>query len=364
VISAAQSSRFNPISIQNKHALESAAYISHDLALSDNLNVNYGLRANSFAVMGPGDFYTYDKNGNAIDTATYASGKLVKNYFNLEPRFSASYKLTASSSIKLSYTRTTQNLHLLSNSTSSNPTDVWIPSSNNVKPEISDQVSAGYYRNFKDNAYEFSSEIYYRDLQNQIDYKNGAQLIANQNVESQLIFGKGRAYGLELFFKKKVGKLTGWVSYTLSKTERKFDGVNNFTWYPANQDRTHNLSVVGIYKLNKKWTLSADFVYYTGNAVTWPSGKYEVNGQIAFLYTERNGYRMPAYNRLDIGATLQGKKTKKFDSNWNFSIYNLYGRENPYSITFEQDPGDPTKTRAQQVALFRWVPSITYNFKF
>ncbi|MES1159703.1 MAG: TonB-dependent receptor [Bacteroidota bacterium] len=364
VISASQNSSFNPISIQNRHALESAAYISHDLALSDKLNINYGLRASSFAVMGPGDFYTYDKDGNAIDTTTYSSGKIVKNYFNLEPRFSASYKLTSSSSIKLSYTRTTQNLHLLSNSTSSNPTDVWIPSSNNVKPEISDQVSAGYYRNFKDNSYEFSSEIYYRDLQNQIDYKNGAQLIANQNVESQLIFGKGRAYGLELFVKKKVGQLTGWVSYTLSKTERRFDGVNNYTWYPANQDRTHNLSVVGIYKLNKKWTLSADFVYYTGNAVTWPSGKYEVNGQIAFLYTERNGYRMPAYNRLDIGATLQGKKTKKFDSNWNFSIYNLYGRENPYSITFEQDPGDPTKTRAQQVALFRWVPSVTYNFKF
>src|SRR5882757_42452 len=364
VISASQSSSFNPISIQNKHALESAAYISHDLALSDNLNVNYGLRANNFAVMGPGDFYTYDKNGNTLDTTTYASGKLVKNYFNLEPRFSASYKLNSSSSVKLSYTRTTQNLHLLSNSTSANPTDVWIPSSNNVKPEISDQVSAGYYKNFKDNAYEFSSEIYYRDLQNQIDYKNGAQLIANQNVESQLIFGKGRAYGLELFVKKKVGKLTGWVSYTLSKTERKFDGVNNFTWYPANQDRTHNLSVVGIYKLNKKWTLSADFVYYTGNAVTWPSGKYEVQGQIAFLYTSRNGYRMPPYNRLDFSATLQGRKTKKTDSYWIFSLYNLYGRENPYSITFEQDPGDPTKTRAQQVALFRWVPSITYNFKF
>ena len=364
VISASQSSSFNPISIQNRHALESAAYISHDLSVTDNLNINYGLRANSFAIMGPGDFYTYDKNGNAIDTATYSSGKVVKNYFNLEPRFSASYKLTSSSSVKLSYTRTTQNLHLLSNSTSSNPTDVWIPSSNNVKPEIADQVSAGYYRNFSDNQYEFSSEIYYRDLRNQIDYKNGAQLIANTNVESQLIFGKGRAYGLELFFKKKVGKFNGWVSYTLSKTERKFDGVNNDTWYPAIQDRTHNLSVVGIYKLNKKWTLTADFVYYTGNAITWPSGKYEVNGQVAFLYTERNGYRMPAYNRLDVGATLQGKKTKKYDSNWNFSIYNLYGRENPYSISFEQDPGDPTKTRAVQYALFRWVPSITYNFKF
>ncbi len=364
VISAAQSSSFNGISVQDKHALESAAYFSHELSVSDKINMDYGLRANIFTVLGPGNFYTYDSSGNATDTASYGSGKVVKNYFNLEPRFSISYKLTGSSSVKLAYTRTTQNLHLLSNSTSSNPTDVWIPSSNNVKPEIADQVSAGYYRNFSENKYEFSAEAYYRDMQNQIDYKNGAQLIANENVESQLIFGKGRAYGLELFIKKKYGKFNGWISYTLSRTERQFEGVNNDNWYPANQDRTHNLSVVGIYKINKKWTLSADFVYYSGNAITWPSGKYQVNGQIAFLYTERNGYRMPAYDRLDIGVTLQGKKTKKFDSNWNFSIYNLYGRENPYSISFQQDPGDPSKTQAVQYALFRWVPSITYNFKF
>jgi hypothetical protein len=364
VISASQASSFNPITVQNRHALESAAYFSHDLSVSDKVNMNYGLRANLFTVLGPGNFYTYDSGGNAIDTVSYKSGQVVKNYFNLEPRFSLSYKLTATTSIKFAYTRTTQNLHLLSNSTSSNPTDVWIPSSNNVKPEIADQVSVGYYRNFRDNKYEFSSEVYYRDMQNQIDYKNGAQLIANENVESQLIFGKGRSYGLELFLKKKYGKFNGWISYTLSRTERQFTGVNNDGWYPANQDRTHNLSVVGIYKLNKKWTLSADFVYYSGNAVTWPSGKYEVNGQVFFLYKERNGYRMAAYNRLDVGATLQGRKTKKFDSNWNFSVYNLYGRENPYSISFQQDPDNPSKTQAVQYALFRWVPSITYNFKF
>ncbi len=364
VITATENSSFNPVSIQNRHSLESALYVSHDLSLSDKLNVNYGLRAGLFSVLGAGDFYTYDSSGNALDTAHYKSGQVVKNYFNLEPRFSMSYKITPSSSVKVAYTRTTQNLHLLSNSTSSNPTDVWIPSSNNVKPEIADQVSAGYFRNFQNNRYEFSAEVYYRDMQNQIDYKNGAQLIANTNVESQLIFGKGRSYGLELYMKKKAGKLNGWISYTLSRTERKFDGVNEDSWYPANQDRTHNLSVVGIYKLNKKWTLSADFVYYTGNAVTWPSGKYTVDGQVAFLYTERNGYRMPAYNRLDVGATLQGKKTKKFDSNWNFSIYNLYGRENPYSISFQQDPGDASKTQAIQYALFRWVPSVTYNFNF
>ncbi len=364
VISASESSSFNSLTLQNKYSLETAAYISHDLSVSDNININYGLRGELFTILGPGNFYTYDSSGNTTHTAVYTSGQVVQNYFNLEPRFSTSIKLTPTSSVKLAFTRTTQNLHLLSNSTSANPTDVWVPSSNNVKPEIADQVSAGYFRNFRDNRYEFSAEVYYRAMQNQIDYKNGAQLIANENVESQLIYGKGRAYGIELFAKKKVGQLTGWISYTLSRTERQFAGVNNDTWYPATQDRTHDLSVVAIYKLNKKWTLSADFVYYTGNAVTWPSGKYQVNGQVAFLYTSRNGYREPPYNRLDLGATLQGKKTKKFDSNWNFSLYNAYGRENPYSISFQQDPADPSRTQAIQYALFRWVPSITYNFKF
>lgn len=363
-ISASQSSNFNSLNIQNRHALESAIYVNHDIAISDKLNMNYGLRAEIFTVLGPGTFYTYDSSGNPVDSAKYGSGQTVINYFNLEPRFSTSYKLTDNSSLKASYARTTQNLHLLSNSTSSNPTDVWIPSSNNVKPEIGDQVSLGYYRNLKENNYELSAEVYYRFMQNQIDYKNGAQLIANTNVESQLVFGHGRAYGLELYARKKVGRLTGWISYTLSRTERQFAAINNDSWYPATQDRTHDLSIVGIYKLNKKWTLSSDFVYYTGNATTWPSGKYQVDGQIAFVYTQRNGYRMPPYNRLDFSATLQGRKTKKTDSYWIFSCYNVYGRENPYSISFEQDPSDPSKTQAVQYALFRWVPSISYNFKF
>jgi len=176
--------------------------------------------------MGPGNFYTYDNAGNTIKTDTYAEGKIVKTYFNLEPRFSASYQLNENSSVKASYTRNVQNLHLLSNSASTNPTDLWIPSSLNVKPEIADQVSLGYYRNFNDNRYEFSSEVYYKTMQNQIDYKNGAELRANENVESQLLFGKGRSYGLELFFKKKEGRFTGWVSYTFSRTELKIDGIN------------------------------------------------------------------------------------------------------------------------------------------
>jgi TonB dependent receptor/CarboxypepD_reg-like domain/TonB-dependent Receptor Plug Domain len=364
IINASANSSFNSLILQNRYSFENAVYVSHQWSPASDLHFIYGLRATDFIVLGPGDFYTYDSSGNTTSTKNYPSGKLVKTYTNLEPRLSVSYQLDDASSIKVSYNRNTQVLHLISNSTSSNPTDLWIPSSNNVKPEIADQESIGYFRNFKDNSYEFSIETYYKSMQNQIDYKNGAQLIANENVESQLLYGKGRAYGLELFLKKKAGKFTGWVSYTLSRTELKIDGINNDTWYPAKQDRTHDISLVGIYQANKKWTLSATWVYYTGNAVSFPSGKYEVDGQTAFYYTERNGYRMPAYHRMDVAATMLGKKHKKFESSWTFSIYNVYGRENPYSIEFQNDPNDPSKTQAVQYALFRFVPSVTYNFKF
>jgi hypothetical protein len=364
IINASSGSSFNSLTLQNKYSLENAVYLSHEWSPTDRLHFDYGLRASSFLVLGPGDFYTYDSAGKATDTAHYNSGSIVKTYPNLEPRFSVSFQLNEESSVKASYNRNTQVLHLLSNSTSSNPTDLWIPSSNNVKPEIADQGSIGYFRNFKQNRYEFSVETYYKSMQNEIDYKNGAQLIANENVESQLLYGKGRAYGVELFLKKKVGKFTGWLSYTLSRTELKIDGVNQNHWYPAKQDRTHDLSLVGIYQANRKWTLSAIWVYYTGNAVSWPNGKYNIDGQTAFYYTQRNGYRMPAYHRMDVAATLQGKKKKKFESSWTFSIYNLYGRENAYSIVFQTDPNDPTKTQALQYSLFRFVPSVTYNFKF
>ena len=364
IISASSTSSYNSLVLQNKYSLENGIYLSHEWSPTDKLHFDYGLRGSSFIVLGPGTFYAYDANGNTTDTASYGDGKVVKTYFNLEPRFSTSIQVNGSSSFKVSYTRNTQVLHLLSNSTSANPTDLWIPSSNNVKPEIGDQVSAGYYRNFLDNRYEFSSEAYYKVMQNQIDYRNGAQLIANENVESQLLFGKGRAYGLELFFKKRTGKLTGWISYTLSRTELQIDGINQNQWYPAKQDRTHDISIVGIYQASPKWVLSATWVYYTGNAVTFPSGKYGVAGLTAFYYTERNGYRMPAYHRMDVAATLQGRKTKKFESSWTFSVYNVYGRENAYSIIFQNDPNDPSKTQAVQYALFRFIPSVTYNFKF
>lgn len=364
VVTASQASSFNSIELQKKYSIENSAYISHEWKPTNQLNLTYGLRLSSFSILGPGSFYTYDMDGNVTSTATYPSNKVIKSYINLEPRVAASYKLSENSSIKTSYTRNVQNLHLLSNSTSANPTDLWIPSSKNVQPEIADQIALGYYQNFNNNVYEFSTEIYYKDLKNQIDYKNGAELRANENVESQLLFGTGRNYGIEFFVKKKYGKLNGWIGYTLSKAERKFDGINNGNYFNAKQDRTHELSIVGIYEASKKWTFSATFVYYTGNAVTFPSGKYNIDGRTTFYYTERNGYRLPAYHRLDLSATLQGKKTKKFESSWSFSIYNAYNRANAFSIEFQEDPNDASKTQAVQTTLFKIIPSVTYNFKF
>ena len=350
--------------LTNKYAWENAFYLSHLYKLSDKTNVEYGSRLTVFSLLGPGNFYTYDNEGITLDTAQYSSGQFVKTYFNIEPRATISYLITSRSSVKTSYSRNVQNLHLLSNSTSGNPTDLWIPSSNNVKPEIADQISLGYYRNFYGNKFEFSTEVYYKYLQNQIDYKNGAELNFNENVESQLLFGKGRAYGLELLFKKKYGKFNGWVSYTLSRTERKFDEINNGNYFPAKQDRTHDISIVGIYELSKKWTFSATWVYNTGNAVTFPVGKYQVDGETKFYYTERNASRMPAYHRLDIGATWIKKKTDKFESSWTFSLYNAYGHDNAYTITFRDSESDPSKTEAVQTTLFKFIPSFTYNFKF
>ena len=350
--------------LTNKFVWENAFYISHQHTFSDKFSVEYGARLSIFSSLGPGNFYSYDSIGNPKDTTFYKAGKFVKTYANIEPRITLNYILNQQSALKASYARNVQNLHLISNSTSGNPTDLWIPSSNNVKPEIADQVSLGYYRNFNDNMFEFSAEIYYKYLQNQIDYKNGAELNFNENVESQILFGSGRAYGLELFLKKKYGRFNGWISYDLSRTERKFDAINNGSYYPARQDRTHDISIVGMYELSKHWSLSATWVYNTGNAVTFPSGKYEIDGKTVMLYTERNASRMPSYHRLDIGATWIVKKTPKFESSWTFSLYNAYGQENAYTITFQNNPDDLTKTQAIQTTLFKFVPSFSYNFKF
>jgi len=362
---SSSSNSFNTISVQNRYGYENALYASDDWKASDKLSVMYGLRMSGFFLLGPGTFNTYDAAGDVTSSKNYTSGQDVKNYFNLEPRFSASYQLTDESSWKLSYNRNTQNIHVLTNSTTSSPTDVYVMSSNNIKPEIADQVSTGWFKNFNDNIFEFSAEVYYKLLQNQIDYKDGAQLIANQDIESQLVYGSGRAYGLELFLKKKYGRFNGWIGYTLSKTEDKFAAINDGNYFPATQDRTHDLSVVGIYKLSNRWSFSGTFIYQTGDAVTYPTGKYSTGGLTTFSYSGRNGFREPATNRLDIGATLEGKKHKKYESSWTFGLYNVYASREPYSITFQDSKTVPNTTEAVETSIFATViPSVTWNFKF
>jgi hypothetical protein len=361
---ASASSSYNDVFLEKKYALESALYLSDEWNPVDKLKITYGLRLSDLSVLGPGNFYTYDNDGNKTDSTYFKSGKIVKSYITPEPRFAASYQLNPTSSVKLSYDRNAQNIHLLNNSAYLSTTNVYLPSSNNIKPEIADQVALGYYHTFHQNGFEFSSEIYYKNLQNQIDYKNGADLVGNANIEADLLYGSGRAYGWETYIKKKTGRFTGWISYTLSKTELKIPGVNDNHYYPATQDQTNHLSLVGMYQVGKKWTFSADFVYNTGDAVTWPSGKFSVDGAPVYYYGPRNSNRLPAYNRLDLGATLLAKKTAKYESSWNFSIYNAYGQSNPYDIIFQADPKNANKTQVLQTTLFKMVPSVTYNFKF
>jgi len=346
------------------YSLENAAYIGNEMNASDKLQIEYGLRLSAFSVLGGSNFYELNEAGSIIDTMTYARNKIVQTYLNLEPRIAAAYQIDALSSLKIAFARNTQPLHQLSSSATTSPTDKWVATNNIIKPETANQVSLGYFRNLSNNSYEFSAETYYKIMENQVDYKDGANVRSNDPIEPQLLFGQGRAYGIELLLRKKTGRLTGWLGYTLSKTEKQIDGINDNAWYNARQDRTHDISLVGMYDLNRRWSLSATFVYYTGNAVSFPSGKYFVDNQVVFLYTKRNAYRMPDYHRLDLNATMKFKKRKHYNSELAFGLYNAYGRENAYAITFRQNADDPSRTEAVQTSLFRFVPSVTYNFKF
>jgi hypothetical protein len=360
-VTTSGASSINAATIAQKYAAENAVYISHDVELLPVVNVQYGVRFSMFTLLGPGAIFSYDASGDVLDSVSYGSNAPIKTYMNLEPRFAMTYLLDESSSIKASYMRTVQYLHLLSNSTTTNPNALWIPSSNNVQPLSADQVSLGYFRNFSDNGFETSLEVYYKNMEHLIDYKPGADLRLNPNVESQLIFGRGWSYGAELLVKKKFGALTGWIGYTLSRSEQQFPGVNGGAPYPATQDRTHDISIVLMYDYNAHWNFSTTWVYYTGNAVTFPSGDYAVDGRAPIpYYTERNGYRMPAYHRLDLSATYNFSE----NSNLNFSLYNAYDRMNPYLIYFQKTDTNPPSTQAVAVTIFPIIPSLTYNFKF
>lgn len=362
------------ISLREKYGIENGIYILNEQKIGARTSVLYGLRWSHFAYLGKGIKQTYRDTIPGItkpldEEISFAKNKSIANYNFFEPRLSVKYDLTEFSSVKASYNRMTQYLHLISNTIASTPVDIWLPTTNNVKPQVADQVAVGYFRNFKNNKYETSVEVFAKDFQNQVDYIDNARIFFNEQLEGDLLSGDGRAFGLELYVKKNTGKLTGWVSYTLSRSERKVNGISNGDWYPNRFDRLHNLSVVNSYELNKKWSFSANFVYSTGTPGTFPTNRYEIQGVVVAhnVDNKRNNFRIPAYHRLDISATLTPKKNedRKWKGEWVFSIYNVYSRKNPFSIYFEQNQDNPRKTDAIRYAVIgTLVPAVSYNFNF
>jgi hypothetical protein len=360
------------LNVQRTHSLENAVYASNEENFAPWFKMIYGVRLSLFTCLGPQTVYTNyitDPDNGAtypLDSTTYKTAQPIVTYWNLEPRLSMNFIINEHNSIKMSFDRNTQYLHQLANTTSTNPTDLWIPTSKLVKPTISDQVALGYFGNFFHGAFQPSVETYYKYMQNEIDYLSGADLILNRYVESQLAYGNGWAYGVEVLLKYDYWRVHGWVAYDWSRAQEKFPMIDNDVPFYAKQDRTHEVDVVAVFDINKKWSVSATYVFYTGNAVTWPSGSYQVGSAIVPYYTSRNGYRMPNYSRLDLGATVQLKKHKRWDHNLNLSLYNALGKENAYAINFQSvtEPNGTVQNQAVQLSLFRWVPSITYNFKF
>lgn len=379
--------------LDKKYAFEQAFYVESDHKLSEKFSINYGLRYSLFYKLGKEKVYLY-QNDSPVDynsetqvysEATpigfkeYGSGKIIDQFNNFEPRLATTYTINEKSSVKLSYNRMAQYLHLISNTSSPTPLDIWTPSSRYLKPQLVDQIAAGYFRNLLNDKYTLEIETYYKAQKNRIDYIDGAQLIANNNIERVILKGMGRAYGLELLFRKNTGKLNGWISYTLSKTEQKTAGrtagevgINNGDWYKNAYNKLHNIAISSTYELNKKWTLGLNFIYQTGRPVTFPNGQYQFNpfGNMGTpvnvpSYSSRNKNELPDFHHLDIAATYTptSQKTKRWTGEWVFSIYNVYNRKNAASITFRQNK-DTGNNEAVRLSIFGIVPSVTYNFKF
>ena len=372
------------ISLPEKYNLESALYIGNSQRITPGFSIEYGLRYSHFVGLGPGTQYTYNdtipgRRKSPVSEQTFSKGEVTSNYQNFEPRFSMKVELSNRSSVKASYTRMAQYLHLISNTTASNPLDVWTPSSNNIKPELSDQWVFGYFQNFgSERNYEFSVEAYYRQNQNQIDYIDGADLLINQYLEGDLLTGQGRAYGLEFNLQKKVGRFTGWIAYTLARSELKVNGINRNEWYAARFDQTHNVKISGFYELTKRWSVSANFTLVSGTPSTFPTSRYVIQNMLIPYNAadSRNNVRLPAYHRLDASFRLEGRtvkgngKVRKNSDYWVFGVYNLYARRNPFSIYFTQGKdrvaqGSPINSEARQLSVIGTiVPSVSYNFKF
>jgi hypothetical protein len=359
---------FNPKNVSPQFAHEFAVYALDKYTITERLEVNYGLRYSMFGQVGPYKKYIYDFRGIPTDSLMWRSGELVKFYHRLEPRILARFTINKMSSVKASFNINNQYIHLVANNGTTLPTDIWVPSSAKVKPQAGYQYAIGYFRNYFNNKWETSVEVYYKKLLNQIEYKEGYTPSANEELEESFVFGTGDSKGLELYLNKKSGVFTGWISYTLSYTNRKFPDLNNGEKFPYRYDRRHVLSVVGNYRINDRWTIGAVFVYNTGIAYTLPIAKYFFEGSVVTQYGPINSFRLSAYHRMDISATYDGKKRKYVDDSWTFSVYNVYNRLNPFFIydeitgVFLQDP--VINIQAKQVTIFPILPSVTWNFKF
>lgn len=351
--------------IDNNYALESGLYASNEQAVTDRLSIKYGLRWSVFQNMGRATVFSYDDAYEIADSAFYKSGKIYNTYHSLEPRAGAVFKLTDHSSVKANYAHNSQFIQLANSSSSGSPLDVWFLAGPNVKPQKSDMFSAGYFHNLDNDNYEMSAEVYYKSLSNVIDFADHADMVLNKHLEAEVRTGKGKAYGAEFMARKNGGKLNGFINYTLSRADRTIPEINKGKTYLSPYDKTNVINVVLNYELSRKVTLSGTWVYATGTPTTYPSGRFGIDGEYFPIYSGRNEYRRPDYHRMDLSCTYvpNPDSKKRWKSEWSFSIYNAYGRKNPYMITFDQEP-DTGVPYAESVYLFNMVPSVTYNFKF
>ena len=373
ILKADSGSYFSDLTLTGYNALEAAVYISNEQKIGNRLTLRYGLRYSMFQQVGEGKVREYldpehPVSDEIVDIKSFGPGQFIgSSYNNPEPRVAVKFTLDRNSSVKASYNRMVQNVHLISNTNSPTPLDIWLPTTQYIKPLIADQVGLGYFRNFRDNVIETSVEVYYKKMQNVIDYKDGAQLFLNENVETELLHGEGTAYGLEMLVKKQQGKFTGWLSYTLARSNRKIPGINGGKEYPSAYDRTHDISVILSYELNKQWTFSGNWVFSTGNPTSYPAAKYSIQGNSIYYYTSRNSNRIPDYHRLDLSVNHDFKSNErhKFKQSLNISLYNVYARRNAYSITYRQNADNPNISEAVRLSIIGTViPSVTYNFNF
>lgn len=361
-----EESFFDSYEVEHHNSLENSIYIENEQEITGTLSLRYGLRFTLFNNVGSATIYNYDEDYNVMDSTTYASGEFYNSYNGLEPRIGMRYQLNEFSSIKASYSRTKQYIHRGTNSTSGTPLDIWFPSTPNIEPQMADQVSVGYFRNFRENTIESSVELYYKKMNNIVDFKDNAVILLNKEYEGEIRVGEGTAYGVEFYTRFDIAPFSGWLSYTYSSSERTIAGINDGETYLSPYDRPHDVTLVMNYNISKRLSAGLNWVYMTGNPVTFPTGRVEIGGKYIPIYSERNSYRMPDYHRLDISLTYKGneKPSKRFHGEWNLSVYNAYARKNAWVINFVQDENDPDVTYAEKTYLFGIVPSLTYNFYF